>query len=382
MPRLVYKLPTYTLHKATGQARIKFKGKCIYLGKFGSPESHQRYAEFIAQLPRPEESPIVIEALPGARLLVGEVTLRYFKHAQRYYVRGGVPTGEHVTIRSSLKPLTKRFGELPAAEFGPKKLKIVREDMINLGWSRRYVNKAVCIIRRCFTWAASEELVPGEVAMALKSVQGLQKDRTAAREKEPIGPVSDEEVDAVLPHVSPVVADVVRTMRLTGMRPGEVLVMKAEEIDRSDPSCWVYRPGHHKTAHKGAHRAVFLGAKAQEIILPRILKAEPRSALFPISRAHLRTAVARGCRRAFPHPTLSKLCPVSLTAAQTRELKTWNKAHSWHPNQLRHTVATEVRARYGLEAAQVLLGHTRADVTQTYAERDMRQAADIARKIG
>lgn len=141
------------------------------------------------------------EPAPGASLLVGEIVLLYYKHAQRYYVRDGVPTGEHVTIRCSLRPLTRGFGELPARDFGPKKLKLVRDDMIKLRWSRRYVNKAVYIIRRCFTWAASEEFVPGEIAVALKTVQGLQKDRTAAREKEPIGPVSDEHVDAVLPHV-------------------------------------------------------------------------------------------------------------------------------------------------------------------------------------
>lgn len=44
MPRLVYKPPGYSLHKASGQARVKFNGKTTYLGKFGSPESHQRYA--------------------------------------------------------------------------------------------------------------------------------------------------------------------------------------------------------------------------------------------------------------------------------------------------------------------------------------------------
>jgi len=44
---------------------------------------------------------------------------------------------------------------LLASEFGPKKLKMVREDMIALGKSRRYINKAVSIVKRCFTWAAS-----------------------------------------------------------------------------------------------------------------------------------------------------------------------------------------------------------------------------------
>ncbi len=30
----------------------------------------------------------------------------------------------------------------------------------------------------------------------------------------------------------------------------------------------------------------------------------------------------------------------------------------WHPNQLRHAVATKVRGEAGLEASQVVLGHS------------------------
>jgi hypothetical protein len=36
----------------------------------------------------------------------------------------------------------------------------------------------------------------------------------------------------------------------------------------------------------------------------------------------------------------------------------------------------------GLEAAQVLFGHSQADVTQVYAERDEELAAKMASKIG
>jgi site-specific recombinase XerC len=54
----------------------------------------------------------------------------------------------------------------------------------------------------------------------------------------------------------------------------------------------------------------------------------------------------------------------------------------WHPNQLRHSKATEVRQRFGLEAAQVVLGHARADVTQVYAERDTALAVEVTKKIG
>ena len=54
----------------------------------------------------------------------------------------------------------------------------------------------------------------------------------------------------------------------------------------------------------------------------------------------------------------------------------------WHLNQLRHATATEIRKNYGLEAAQVILGHSKADVTQVYAERDYTLAAGVAEKIG
>ena len=50
--------------------------------------------------------------------------------------------------------------------------------------------------------------------------------------------------------------------------------------------------------------------------------------------------------------------------------------------RLRHTHATEVRRRFGLEAAQVSLGHAQAQVTEVYAERDLALAAKVARQIG
>ena len=71
-----------------------------------------------------------------------------------------------------------------------------------------------------------------------------------------------------------------------------------------------------------------------------------------------------------------------LTPQQRDEVNAWRKAHTWHPNQLRHTYATKVRKEHGLEAAQVLLGHSKADTTQIYAERDQALAVGIAAKIG
>ncbi len=52
------------------------------------------------------------------------------------------------------------------------------------------------------------------------------------------------------------------------------------------------------------------------------------------------------------------------------------------PNMIRHAYATRVRREYGLEAAQVVLGHSKADLAQIYAERDMALAGETAAKIG
>ena len=71
-----------------------------------------------------------------------------------------------------------------------------------------------------------------------------------------------------------------------------------------------------------------------------------------------------------------------LTDKQRGELAKWQSEHRWSPNQLRHTAGTAIRKRFGLEAAQVILGHASADVTQIYAERDLQKAVDIMREVG
>jgi integrase len=72
-----------------------------------------------------------------------------------------------------------------------------------------------------------------------------------------------------------------------------------------------------------------------------------------------------------------------LTPKQRAELTAWRKAHRWHPHQLRHTAATEIRKAFGLEAAQLTLGHSSAQVTDAvYAERDAAKVAEIMRRVG
>jgi integrase len=85
-----------------------------------------------------------------------------------------------------------------------------------------------------------------------------------------------------------------------------------------------------------------------------------------------RRAIHRACALAFPASD-------NLPDEQRRA---WRKAHQWHPNRLRHSAATIIRQRFGLEAAQVALGHASANVTQVYAERDNGLAAKVMAEVG
>jgi len=108
------------------------------------------------------------------------------------------------------------------------------------------------------------------------------------------------------------------------------------------------------------------------------------------TRDSYRRAIYYACKKAFPPEGVLrkkedetwKKYSARLTKKQKTELRQWDKAHRFHPHQLRHNYATYIRKQFGLEASQVLLGHSRADVTQIYAERDMTKAEEVARKIG
>jgi site-specific recombinase XerD len=54
---------------------------------------------------------------------------------------------------------------------------------------------------------------------------------------------------------------------------------------------------------------------------------------------------------------------------------------AWSPNRLRHNRATELR-RHGLDVAKTVLGHSKVETTQIYAEKDPDSAKKLMAKIG
>ena len=358
------KLPALTLHKHTGQAVVRLDGRDIYLGKFGTPESREKYertiAEWLASRSAIFRNLKIEPAKSGPALTVSELLLAFWKHAQEHYrAPDGSPSEELGNVKAAIRAARLLYGLTPADEFGPLALRAVRERLIADGLMRTTINGRVNRIRRAFKWAASLEMIPVATVQALGTVAGLQKGRTAAREPEPVKPVPITDIDQVLPLLPRPVAGMVRLQLLTGMRPGEACAIRSCDLTPGDGT-WTYRPESHKTAWRGKAREIVIGPKAQEL-LATFAKDDPAEYLFDpraaVAEHHARRAVGRKSK---PTPgELARRKAKPGAGHQTRYtrasyLNAIGRAceragvESWTPNQLRHNAATEIRARFGL----------------------------------
>jgi integrase len=261
------RLPKYRHHKPKNLAVVRINGRDVYLGRYDSPESREKYNRVIAEWLTTGEAPAPKPALDGG-LTVNEVLLAFLKHADGYYRRAdGSPTGELANFRHAVRPVSRLFGLTPANGIEPKALKTVRQSMVVGGLCRNLVNQRVSKIVRVFKWAVENELVPPSVHHGLKAVSGLRRGRTEARESEPVKPVPDPFVEAVRPHVSRQVWAMIELQRLTGMRPGEVTIMRTRDLNSSGDR-WEYTAGRHKSEHHDRARTIPLGRKARAVLRP------------------------------------------------------------------------------------------------------------------
>ena len=428
------KVPSYRLHKQSGQAVVTLVGpdgkrRDVLLGPHGTPESRSEYARVIAEWEAGGRALPAVRA--AADLTVNELMVAFWPHVERHHRHpDGSPTSEVQAYLASLAHLRALYGHTPAAKFGALGLKAVRNAMMAEGWCRKVVNQRIGRVKRLFKWAAGEEMVPPAVYHALQAVGGLQKGRTDAQDHEPVEPVADELVNATLPFMTRPVRAMVELQRLTGMRPGEACRLRPCDVDRS-AEVWVYRPARHKTQHKGKSRVVVVGPKARAVLAPFLEGRDPEAHCFVPREAvaemraeskqarktkvrpwEKRRAAAKKKRKPKVKPGesytvaaygggIAKACARADRAARQRAEKAKAEAEGrepvkvprtvpdaerlvpcWHPNQLRHTHATEVRKRFGLEAAQVALGHAQANITEIYAEKNLDLATQVAEEIG
>jgi integrase len=399
MPTKPRKVPSYRLHKPTGQAVVRIDGRDHYLGVHGTDASHEAYRRTTAEwLTHAASQPAPRPGRPDApNLSVNELILAFWtRYAEQHYrLADGTPTGELGNYSDSLRPFRHLYGTTSAADFGPLALKAVRQTMIDAGLARSTINQRVGRIVRLFKWAVENELVPPAVHQALNAVQGLQRGRSGAREPEPVRPASESDVEAIRPFVARQVWTMVQLQRLTGMRPGEVCRMRTCDLDTSG-AIWVYSPAGHKTAHHGFKRGVYLGPRAQEVLRPWV-EANTTTYLFSprqaveerlAERRRLREAEYGGARAG----RKGRARAPGRAPGERYRTQTYHHAvqygckragiPAWHPHQLRHNAGTWLRREFGVEVARVILGHGRLETTEIYAEADRDKAVAIMERVG
>jgi integrase len=222
-------------------------------------------------------------AVPG--ILVEDLLARFWTHAEQYYRRpDGSNTNELTEYRCSLRPLRHLFSNLAAGAFTTRHLKTVRELMVKgyehpkygaqKALARNLINNRVRRIVRVWKWAVSEGLVEVSVWQALTTLASLKKGRSAARETEPVRPVSLATVDATVAQLHLWLAAAVRVQQFTGARAGEILVMRGSDLvmrgsDREGrPPVWLYEPSTHKGSWRGKSRVIPIGPRTREALLP------------------------------------------------------------------------------------------------------------------
>jgi integrase len=363
--------PKYRLHRASGRAVVSLDGRDVYLGKHGSPESRAEYDRVIGEWLARGRRPPTDER---AHVLLKEVILGYFEDCRQKF-----PEVEVVKIRDALKAVRTLYGERPAAEFNAMAYGAVRQAMIRSGLCISTVRDRLSHVKRMLAWGIVRELISDKalnVIRAFEKVEPLRVGRSDVKASREVKPVPEHDLRAVLPHVPPTIAAMLMIQFFSGMRPGEVCRMTGGEIDRSG-DIWIYRPARHKTAHLGKARAVPLGPQAQAVLSPWLRPDSPDLPLFRPETGYTSDRGRRPGRRHF-RPTYTKN---TYAQAVVRGCKRAG-VPIFRPNRVRHASATRIRKMFGLEAAQVALGHSRADVTQIYAEKNLELAIKVAREQG
>ncbi|MDD3469819.1 MAG: site-specific integrase [Thermoguttaceae bacterium] len=279
-------------------------------------------------------------------------------------------SGHWHNLNKASQLLTEGFGNSPISEFGPIALQILQRRFARSGVSRQYVNKITSRIRTIFKWGVSQEIVSPGILVALSAVLPVRYGEMETRESKTILPALDEDIISTVDELGPTIADMVRVQRLTGMRPSEICEMRLSEVDRTN-SLWVYKKSHHKNAWRGMERSVFFGQASQKILEPYLKMAEEDGNDFLFSPN--RSTKGRVKSDCYDRKNYAQ--------AIARAAKRAGVSH-WSPNQLRHSAGTEIRRRYGIEAACAVLGHESISTTEIYAERNESLARRVAEEIG
>ena len=347
---------------------------------------------------------------PISVITMTEFFTRYTSHAQVYYRRKDkTPTSEVDRIWHACNRMSLLFGRMPASDVQPQHLLGFRQSLIDGGLMRTTVNAYVSIIKRAYKWGKNQGMVAGKAYDAIRDIGELTAGRSEAEDPEKIVGVPWAIVEATLHHMPDVVRTMVMLQWHTGMRPGEVCGIKGIEIDTAE-SPWLYKPKHHKLAHRKIERRIYFGPESQKLLEPYLTR-HLTDHLFSPAEAHRqrldmqianyspadgspdyrqwpsyqrRREQARGNGRHGARYTTGSYRNAVHAACDDafdplgEAVASGDTSHRWNPNQLRHAAKDRFERQYDLRVAGDLLGHVSTSTTGKYGEKNWDKAREAA----
>ncbi len=383
MPRLK-RLGGYWTCLYYGRDGVRRQKRLGSIKKVARAEAEDRYAEILEAWRRGK---LDTGLGPGEEVTIRQFVAAYTKHAKGYYITpDGESTGEALNMVDALRPLDELYGSLPLSHLRPRHIKGVQDAMVEAKLARKTINDRIKRIRRALKWAVVSDMVEPAILEGIRAVEPLRRGRTVARETQGVKPAAIKDVAATMRAVSPTVRTMIGVQYRTGMRPQEVCNMRWADIDQAG-DIWLYTPFKHKTQWKDKSRVIAVGPRAQRLLM-RYANVAAEAFIFSPKRALKELHAERPTHRR--KPNLKRKTDRRVTDSYTTE--SYRQAiqdacekigaNGWSPNRLRHALATRVRREFGLEFSQAVLGHSKIETTQIYAQQGMTRAIEVMQKIG
>lgn len=360
--------PRLEHHKPSGKGRCRWyeggRRREKWFGEWGSSRCREEYARFAAEWIADQGRPV--HAL-GEKLTVADLCDYFLDWAKSPagYCKNGKPTSEVYAYSSTCKTWVALYGTMRVADFKPSGLRAVRSKWIESGAARDVANRYAGKLVKVIAWGVARELVPAATLAPLREVERLKAGQTAARDPAPVVSADPAAVSCVLPHLHAdparraVLAAMIEVQRHSGMRPGELVTLRAGMIDRTREPwvCDLSNDGANKNLHKGKGRVIYFGPRSRGVLAPLLkVVTKPDEFVFRFKRER---KVRLGTRPLSRHE-YGRLVALACKRAGVAE---------WTPNQLRHLRATEIMDVYESSAdAAKVLGNSPEVLSRVYAD--------------
>jgi len=278
--------------------------------------------------------------------------------------------------------------------------------MVERGWTRSNLNRAISLIRGGFGWGVSHELIPQSIHAALRLVEPIPYGAEGVKESKQKPLVPDGTIELLKPFLSRQVFAILRLMWLSGARCGEIIQLTPGSLNRVEVDgieIIEFTPEHHKTQNKGFNRIIRVGPVGAMVLQPFLNRPDDSFCFSPaeseaerLAELHRLRVTPMSCgnrpgtnRREKPQrkPGDQYTTPV-VRKAITRAIHTYNKQHPqetiepFTPHALRHSSLTRMRNQFGMEAAMSMAGHHSPSMVDLYTSRSSATARRVAMEAG